>query len=229
MLLTCRRSPSAVTSFDAASPASQSTSRAAALRRRSRSRTIRLQTANNGIGLLLWTVDGSTSISGGISFTGTDVPATSASTPWDGTAIDAMNVTITGGSISGYADRRPPHELRGLWPYGASPNDATLTLSGVDIATATAARACRSRTTPAAAARSTSISRTTPTSPPRRHGHSGERRRRGVSVTDNDDSINGNAMGIDVNGGSATITNNHLFRQRRRHRVPQRRHGIGDG
>ncbi|MBA3483206.1 MAG: hypothetical protein H0T51_15465, partial [Pirellulales bacterium] len=32
-----------------------------------------------------------------------------------------------------------------------------------------------------------------------------------VDVTNNDNSISGNAVGIDVNGGSATVTNNHIF------------------
>jgi nitrous oxidase accessory protein NosD len=32
-----------------------------------------------------------------------------------------------------------------------------------------------------------------------------------VDVTNNDNSISGNAVGIDVNGGSANVTNNHIF------------------
>ena len=32
-----------------------------------------------------------------------------------------------------------------------------------------------------------------------------------VTIDGNDNSINGNAIGIDVNAGSATINNNHIY------------------
>ena len=86
-------------------------------------------TGDNGVGLLLWTVDGDAAISGN-TFTGSgdgDIGVYA----WDGTANDPMDVAISGGSITGY--ETGVHLTNNEATFGPALADATVTLDGVAI------------------------------------------------------------------------------------------------
>ena len=95
---------------------------------------------DNGTGLQLWTVDGNVAISGN-TFTGTGVGDRGVYA-WDGTANDAMNVTVTGGSFTGYQTGVYLTNEEQDGPFGPALANATLTLDGVTIARPPRAPAC---------------------------------------------------------------------------------------
>jgi hypothetical protein len=88
-------------------------------------------TQANGVGLQLWTIDGTASITGN-HFAGAGVSDIGVYA-WDGTANDAMNVTITGGTINAYATGVLVTNEETFGPFGVALNDATVTLAGVSI------------------------------------------------------------------------------------------------
>jgi parallel beta-helix repeat protein len=170
-------------------------------------------TGDGGVGLLLWTVDGAVAIDdslGANSFTGTGAGDVGVY-GWDGTANDAMNVTISGGSISGYETGvRLTNEED---TFGPALSNATLTLSGVDISTAAGGVGVLVEDTVAG---SFAVTVNIQDDSDITTGGTGTAvlvsgASASANVSGNDSSIHGNAVGVDVDGGSATVAGNHIY------------------
>ncbi len=165
-------------------------------------------TGTGGIGLLLWTVDGTSSISAN-SFTGSGAGSMGIYA-WDGTANDAMNVTINGGSFIGYETGVYLTNEETTGPFGNALNDATLTLDSVTIS-AVSTGVFDEDTGPgvenvrvnilddsniSTGATGTGVKVSGPLA--------------SAKITDNDNSITSNSRGVDVDGGVALLQNNNL-------------------
>ncbi|HEX6962661.1 MAG TPA: right-handed parallel beta-helix repeat-containing protein [Lacipirellula sp.] len=169
-------------------------------------------TGDGGVGLLLWTIDGSVSVDdslGANAFSGTGVDDVGVY-GWDGTANNAMNVTITGGSISGY--ETGVHLTNEEGTFGPSLNIAALTLSGVDISTAAGGIGVLVEDTVAGSfAVEVNIQDDSDITTGGGTAVLVSGASASANIIGNDASIHGNAVGVDVNGGSADVTGNHIF------------------
>lgn len=170
-------------------------------------------TGDNGLGLLLWSIGKPNGLTTSANtFTGTGVGDVGVY-GWVGTAALPMDVTLTGGSISGYATGvlLANNELRYATVPGVAPENAALTLSGVAISVPASGMGVQvqdtlgTHTVTVTVTDDTEISGTTRTST-------------GVLVSGilatgvvDDAEIHGHDIGIDVDAGFANIVNSRIY------------------